>query len=253
MVQVRCRHYLSIKNEDTMFTPLLICFLSINTTINNTETKFSTYLYSTNCKDVEKSYYYIVNHKTAFSDLIYRTLKYHATHKSKYIPDRLIYIATANREERFYNQLIKISNNKQYTFHACIYSCPIVLAISFYICFDGYNLPRQLDSIANIGSDIQEKIDYINYHIHDTLIGFPDSTIDENMLEQNIALAGPHTRQVDVRMRAVDYLHDNICTSKYLKQLYWLAIMDINDEANEYRSLIYIAIIRAEIAQYNGK
>ena len=69
-----------------------------------------------------------------------------------------------------------------------------------------------------------------------------------------IKIAGPETADSLKRMAAAFVLQSHVSNDKYLKELYWLAITDlINDASGEYRYAIHWAIYRAETYRKTNK
>lgn len=209
---------------------LLIISINTNNTILNC-------LYNKNIDIVSKSYWEIVNKPDKYRNDIYREL---VKYKKKKIPDKLIYLSTVIKDKRYLNILY---NNYKVIKYDCIYSCPIIFSLVIYKCFSNY----WSDSFSINDDDFNSTVDYINNFNIENIYEINNIELEKNIDKASIG----HT--YDERYYSVDWLKDNINTSKYNKQLYYLAVTEYKDASYEYRYNVYQTIYRAEYIKYKLK
>jgi len=117
------------------------------------------FLFSKEIKEQEKAYWYILRNREKFSDKIFQELVKYQNRTD--IPDKLIYLATILREERFIKPLVSLIENREYSDRQCIYYCPIVFSLTIYACFSEYSLPQDLfkkpvGAVWDLQSDIKD-------------------------------------------------------------------------------------------------
>ena len=215
-----------------------------------------TFLYGKSTKQVEKAYWHIYQNQKSYADLVYDELaRYQDKKKKVNIPDRLIYLAAIIRDERYVKPLVKLISNPYYSEDACIYCCPIVLAVKYYTCFSPYKVPtnlnRKLTAVNDLYGDIDrlKNLDVHKEEITDFIHGPDDSANAEfgkMSFEKLFALAGPNNKDEKSRFIASAGIAANATDDSHLPELYWLASTEMIDASCEYRCFIYQALDKAE-------
>jgi hypothetical protein len=175
---------------------------------------------------------------------------------------RAVYLSALVQDPSFPHILIK-SLGVPDVLDECIYACPIVFALTIHACFAGWKLPENLDSELTTVSDLKSAIQYV---AHITLkVGSMEDVIQgpgiEKQLkevegkseEQLIGMAGPMTPSNETRSFAALRLETLVSGSKNRVELYLLALNDFEDGSGEYKSAVYQAIYRAELAKARGQ
>jgi len=222
---------------------------------------FNDFLSSPSLLKKEKAYLHILQNKKAFSDKLFSEIKKYQ--KKTTIPNELIYLATIFREQRFLKPLINMIENPEYSEDACIYPCPIVFSLTVYQCFSKFSLPGNLNKKLTAVSDLLLGIDStknisLKREKKDTSGDSPEAKalyakLENLTIDQLIEKAGPNNTDYDSRFAAALILSYSIDNEKDINKLYWLAITEIDDASNEFRTAIYRAIYRAETARIRKK
>lgn len=171
---------------------------------------------------------------------------------------RAMYISALVRDPSFPPILVK-SLGVPDVLDECSYACPIVFALTIQACFGGWKLPASLDSQLTTVGDLKAAIDYMPRislkigSIEDVVQG-PDldkhrKEIEGKTEEELIRMAGPMSASNDSRLFALYRLQTMVSKSKNRIDLYLLALNEVRDASEEYRSAIYQSIYRAELAK----
>jgi hypothetical protein len=219
------------------------------------------FLHGKSTEQVEKSYWYIYQNQSKFSDLVFSELaKYQDKINNVDVPDRLLYLAAIIRDERYIIPLSKLINNPNYSEDACIYYCPIVLALKYYACFSTYKVPTDFNRKLTAVNDLYSDIDNLrNLKVHkqkitDFIHGPDDSAnveIGKKTFKSLFALAGPDNKNEQTRFIASVGIAAKVTDDTYLPELYWLACTEMMDASCEYRCFIYQALDKAEKYRFN--
>jgi hypothetical protein len=169
-----------------------------------------------------------------------------------------VYISALVRDPSFPPILVK-SLGAPDVLDECMYACPIVFALTIQACFAGWKLPASLDSQLTTVDDLKAAIDYVPHislkigSIEDAVQG-PDldkhrKEIEGKTEEELIQMAGPTSASHDTRLFALYRLETMVAKSKNRIDLYLLALNEVRDASEQYRSSIYQSIYRAELAK----
>ena len=172
--------------------------------------------------------------------------------------NRAVYLAALVRDPSFPTILVKNIGSETVVVHECIYSCPMVFALTIYAIFGGWKPPANLDSNLTTVGDLRAEIKIVSGislkvgNIDDVVQGADVEKHRKEMQkkteEELIRMAGPSNRSYDMRLLAAEWLQTTVPTSKNRIDLYLLAINEVRDASEEYRSAVYAAIYRAEKA-----
>lgn len=171
-------------------------------------------------------------------------------------PDALIYLAAFLKDKRYIRPLATLMSNADYSERHCIYSCPIIFSLVIFDSFTDYSLPQLNDNLPAV-HDLRrevERVKHISIEPEAASKYIVGPGVDESLkrmetlpLADVIKLAGAKTKDANQRIIAATVLQAHVTNDKYLKELYWLAIIDVpNDASAEYRDAVHWAIYRAE-------
>ena len=178
--------------------------------------------------------------------------------------DRLFYLAAFIKDKSLVSPIEKLWKDTDFLPDYCVYSCPIVFALTIYATSDlwtppetmGKALDRHEDLYAEIRTASEISLEPTPYKDRARGPGI-DTYLEEmaNKPERElIEKAGPETQESRVGLAAAFQLAYSVSSSENLKDLYWLAIQEPKpDGACEGRWAIYIAIYRAEKAGRMGR
>ena len=224
----------------------------------STEIVLHNFLYSKDTEQVENDFLKIINNENNYRNLIFTELKEYLE-KPDSTPDALIYLAAYIKDKRYISILTSFIENPEYSFDRCIYTCPIIFALTVYSCFSSYSLPDTLNKDLVPVQDLISEINRVNKvtlkseKASDYIQGpgiDSDLKLGESMTtEQLIILASPKNDGSISRLAAAIILEYRIDSDKYLPNLYWLAITGYRDASMEFLSSIHRAIYKAEIAK----
>jgi len=238
-----------------LFT-IVFCLASSAVYAADNENKvLNRFLYSKNLHDRQEAFNIIVANKEKYKDNVLIELNEHLT-KPDNMPDALIYLAAFIRDQRYLRPLTKLISDVNYSDSHCIYDCPIVFSLVIFGSFTNYSLPpldNNIEAVKDLRSDtrwvkgISIKPEKASKYASGPGVDQLFSQLETLPLGDVIALAGPNTKDDNKRSAAAIVLQAHVTDDKYLKELYWLAIVDLpNDCSAEYRSSIHWAIYRAE-------
>jgi hypothetical protein len=172
--------------------------------------------------------------------------------------NRAVYIAALVRDPSFPPILVKHLGREAVEEGECIYSCPIVFTLTIYASFGDWKPPANLDPNLTTVGDLRAEIKMVSNislkvgNIRDVVQSDFAEEHRKEMQKQNeeelIRLAGPSNRSYDLRLLAAEWLQTSVTSSKNRVELYLLAINEVRDASEEYRSAVYAAIYRAEKA-----
>lgn len=213
------------------------------------------FLLSKDLQERKKAFSTILANDASYRDLVLAKLQ-----KSSAVPtdtpDSLIYLAASLKDPRYVDPLSKLINNTSYSGDRCVYSCPIVFALTILRCFAGAELPTNLDTSSTPVKDLRRTIQHVQSmpiepQTTSTIAQGPGidqliQDIEKRPMSEVLQIAGPETKNARRRMAAAYVLQAKITDPKYLDDLYWLAATDLNDASGEYRAAIYSAIYRVE-------
>jgi hypothetical protein len=176
--------------------------------------------------------------------------------------ERVVYIAALLRDPSFPPILVR-SLGDELVLDDCIYACPAVFSLAVQSHFGGWKLPANLDSNLDTVQALKTAVAYlsrINLRVGSLEDEIQGPGVERHLKEvkgrteeELIRLAGPTTASHETRMFAADQLAATVSTSKNRIELYLIALNDFEDGSGEYKSSIYRAIYRAELARSRGK
>jgi hypothetical protein len=173
---------------------------------------------------------------------------------------RLLYLAAVLKSEKLINPLERILEDTEYLQYQCLYDCPLSLAIAVYAVSLNSSFGR---NGAADGDTISSSESLLKVTRNTSLVrGRPEiewasqqnqelqrkaaSLSEEALIKQ----AGPDNPDSTLRLIAADVLANTVIDDTNLTDLYWLALEEVKpDGAQEYRTFIYLAILRAEKAR----
>ena len=219
------------------------------------KTTLSQFLYSSSVNERQKAFTVIIANDNKYKDLILTELEFYSNKPDK-IRDALLYLAAYIRDRRYVRPLSKLINNDNYSANHCIYTCPIVFSLVIFSSFTDYSLPVLNDKLTAV-QDLKsegERVKRISIELNPAYIYASGPGIDQWLhemeslpLSEVVKIAGPETVDGDKRMAAAIVLQAHAMDDRYLKELYWLAIENLpNDASGEYRGAIHWAIYKAE-------
>lgn len=241
-----------------LFIYLFFFIINLNAISSKEKANLSNFLYSENIHQKIKAFNLIIGDKNKYKNLILDELQKYVE-KTDSLPDELIYIAAYIRDKRFIQPLIKLLENLEYSNDQCIYSCPIVFALTIYACFSPYSLPTALNTglvpVHNLMSEIEGvrkltlKSEKASSYIKGPGIDSDLKKAESMTTEQLIFLASPNNDGSISRLAAAFVLSHRINNEENIPDLYWLAISEELDASMEYRFAIYWAIYKVETAK----
>jgi hypothetical protein len=172
--------------------------------------------------------------------------------------NRAVYVSALVRDPSFPSLLVKHLGNSD-VLDDCIYPCPLVFVLTVQASFAGWTLPSNLDHKLTTVYDLQSSI--LSVSRLKLKVGRIDDVVQGPWLEEHrkeiegktekelIQMAGPTSKSVDTRQLAADRLETLVTTSGNRVELYLLALNEVRDASGEYRSSVYRAIYRAELAK----
>lgn len=171
--------------------------------------------------------------------------------------NRAVYLSALVRDPSFPAIIVKHIGTEA-VLEECIYPCPVILALTVYASFGNWKPPADIDSNLTTVGDLRSEIKAVSQitlevgNIDDVVQG---PIVEEHRKEmqakteeQLIRMAGPSNRSYDMRLLAAEWLQTLVTTSTNRVDLYLLAINEVRDASEEYRSAVYAAIYRAEKA-----
>jgi hypothetical protein len=171
--------------------------------------------------------------------------------------NRAVYISALVRDPSFPPILLKHLGSEA-VLDECMYSCPIVFALTVYASFDDWKLPANLDSnLTTVGdlrteikavSQINLKVGNIDDVVQGPIMEEHRKEVRGKTEEQLIRMAGPLNPTYDTRLLAAECLQTLVTSSKNRVDLYLLALNEARDASEEYRSTVYASIYRVEKA-----
>lgn len=172
--------------------------------------------------------------------------------------NRAVYISALVGDPSFPGLLVKNIGNET-VLGGCDYPCPIVFALTVQASFGGWKLPQNLDSNLTTVHDLQSNIRFVS-HLSLKVGSIEDVSqgpwIEEHRKEIKgkteedlIRMAGPNTKSMDTRLIALYRLETLVTDSRNRIELYLLALNEVRDASGDYRSSLYQAIYRAELAK----
>lgn len=241
---------------------LLFLFIVVNAN-EAANSSIDTFLISSNLVSKKQAFYEIISNSQRYSGEIKNRLINYKLLKRSELHD-LIYLSSYVRDCSFQSALVNIIKDTNYSFSDCIYSCAVIFSLAILSKYSNCSKLPPLDSSITPFSDlfqIQNRIDKLDlknekigvkYRNEDTnnkvklYFTYPESLL--------VTLADPAKHNYEDCFIAAHALKNTTKTSKYLKELYWLAIMNFeNDASQEYLGSIEWAIFRAEKAKTLGK
>ena len=235
---------------------VVFCLASSSVFAGDAEkTRLSQFLYSSSVNEQQKAFTLIITGDNKYKDLVLTELEVYLNKPNK-TPDALLYLAAYIRDRRYIRPLSKLINNDNYSANHCIYSCPIVFSLVVFSSFTEYSLPVLDDKLAAV-QDLKsegDRVKHISLELNPVYIYASGPGIDQLLhelealpLSEVIKIAGSQTADGDKRMAAAIVLQARVMDDRYLKELYWLAIKNLpNDASGEYRGAIHWAIYKAE-------
>jgi hypothetical protein len=244
-----------MKRKYILFIVVFCLAASMIYAVDKEKTVFNQFLYPKNLIEMQKAFNLIVTNEQNYKELVIGELEKCVTRPNK-TPDALIYLAALLRDQRYVQPLAKLIKNADYSENRCIYSCPIVFSLAIFSSFSNYPLPvfdDNLSAVYDLKSET-ERIKKISMAPEEASKYLTGPAVDITLkkmetlpLAMVIKKAGPTTKDVNERLAAAVVLQSHVTNDKYLKELYWLAIADVpNDASGEYRFSIHWAIYRAE-------
>ena len=208
--------------------------------------------------DLHKSYIAfntIILDENRFRDLVLTYLSDAESDKTK-LNSRIIYLAAHFKDSRYIPFLVDIINDEEYSYESCIYSCPVVFALTIYEKFTNFKLANLDSSITPVQDLIAEcdKVNQIKLIQTDVLLNMSgpgvNSALNKGIKLGNrelIEFAGPFKKDKNIpRFIAAAILSNRLIEPMFLPDLYWLAISEELDASMQYRSFIYPAIYKTE-------
>jgi hypothetical protein len=207
------------------------------------------------------AYLDIIKNKEAYIDQVQGELNTYRQIKNPRsdIFNRLLYLAAVLKSEKLINPLERILEDTDYLQNQCLYDCPLSLAIAVYaVALDssfGKNGAADGDTILSSESLLRSirnsplvrgrpQIEWASQQ-NQELQRKAVSLSEVELIKQ----AGPDTWDATLRLIAADVLANTVIDDTNLTDLYWLALEELYpDGAQEYRTFIYQAILRAEKA-----
>ncbi len=237
-----------------MIAYILIILLSLSGQLSEADV-LNKFLLSKNLANSHEAFIDILANEDELKDIVLENLIETLKEKTTLDP-KLMYLAAYFRDERYIPILVSIINDKDYSYEKCIYSCPIIFALTLYEEFTNYELANLDSSISPVKDLISEcervkKIKLINDDVSKDFKGPSiDKAIEKGIKLDNsklIDIAGPLKKDDEIpRFVAAEILAHRLIDPKYLPDLYWLAINEKKDASMEYRSSIYFAIYKTE-------
>ncbi len=175
--------------------------------------------------------------------------------------DRPFYLAAFFKDKSLAVPMEAIWKDTRLLPDYCLYSCPIVFALTVYATSDLWTPPDNMNKSLLRHYDLYPEIHRASeISLEPTpqerraqgLDRYMDQTARESEREL-IEQAGPVTQEYLKRFAAACQLEYSVCRSKNLNDLYWLAIQEIGDAAFEFRGAVYTTIYRAEKARRRGQ
>lgn len=176
--------------------------------------------------------------------------------------NRAVHVAALVRDSSFAPILIEILGDSA-VLEECIYSCPVVFALTIQAAFAGWTPPPTLDTTLTTVNDLKSSIPSVSHMSLEIrpLVSLAQGpavdrhrkSIEGKSEEQLIQMAGS-TSPDEPRWLAAVALEASVATSKNRIELYLLLMNEPQNEASaEYRGSIYHAIYRAETARARGR
>ena len=177
--------------------------------------------------------------------------------------DRLFYLSAFLKDTSLVSPIEAIWKDTDFLPHYCLYSCPIVFALTIYATsglwtppenmkkeiLRHYDLYPEIRMASDISLDPTPEEHKIRGPGIDIWLQKAAAMSERELIEQ----AGPDTQEPKMREAATFQLSYTVSSSENLKDLYWLAIQEHPpDGACEGRGAIYKAIYRAEKAHRKG-
>jgi len=208
------------------------------------------------------AYLEIVKNKEIYIDQVQGELNTYRQIKNprSAIFSRLLYLAAVLKSEKLINPLERILEDTEYLQYQCLYDCPLSLAIAVY----AVSLNSSFGTNAAADGDTISSSEGLLRDTRNTSLvrGRPQiewaSQQNQELQRKAVSLsevelikqAGPDNPDSTLRLIAADILANTVINDTNLTDLYWLALEEVEpDGAQEYRTFIYHAILRAEKAR----
>jgi len=179
--------------------------------------------------------------------------------------DRLFYLAAFLKDKSLVAPMEALWQDTSFQPHYCLYSCPIVFALTVYTTSDLWTPPDNMNKSLSRHYDLYPEIRIASEislepipleQLKQKIQGI-DRRLEEaykKSEQQLINQAGPQTEDFRKRETAAWVLMYSVSSSENLKDLYLLVIQEVKpDGAAYYRRAIYRAIYRAEKAHRRGQ
>ena len=175
--------------------------------------------------------------------------------------EKLLGLTALFRNSSLVPPLEEMLDEPEFEWH-CLYSCPLTFVMSIYgalgiwdpasehlgatVITDIRSLVGQVKAVSCVREDPRDHIEGPGVDgILNRMV-----KLDERRLIHTAGAENPNGWE---RTTAAYVLEYTVESSRNLRELYWLAIDDIEDASAQYRSAIYWAIYRAERARLAGK
>lgn len=212
----------------------------------------------------------IANQRTALESVLHSPEKYipliqqslreypRLLRRSRVASNRAVYLSALLPNPSFPALLVKTVGDEN-VIDDCEYPCPVVFALTVHAAFRGWKLPSNLDSQLTTVSDLRSsirnvsrmtlKVEALEDVVQGPALEEHRKEIEGKTEEELIKMAGPANPSIDTRLFAAYRLETLVTDDKNRMELYLLALNELLDDSGEYRSAIYQAIYRAELAK----
>lgn len=224
------------------------------------EDSYDVLLHSRSLADQREALRVVINDRQRYIPRIQQSLRDYPrlVRTDPVAANRAVYVSALMRDPSFPSLLVKNISNET-VLEECDYPCPVVFALTVQASFGGWKLPQNLDPNLTTVHDLQSDIRFVSRL---TLkVGSIDEVVQGPWLEEHrkeingkteeelIRMAGPSTKSMDTRLIALYRLETLVTDSRNRTELYLLALNEVRDASGDYRSSLYQAIYRAEIAK----
>jgi len=175
--------------------------------------------------------------------------------------EKLLGLTALFRHSSLVPPLEEMLDEPEFEWH-CLYSCPLTFVMSIYGALGIWD-PASEHLGSTVITDIRslvarvKEVSCVREDPRDHIEGPGVDGILNRMVKLDerrlIHTAGAENPDRWARTAAAYVLEYTVESSQNLRDLYWLAIDDIDDASAQYRSAIYWAIYRAESARRAGK
>lgn len=175
----------------------------------------------------------------------------------------VLYLATLIRDTTFVSPIVNMITDTSYSGGACVYSCPCVFALVTFTAFSEADSLPPMDKSITAVSDHYSDLRYVRTMSLEqgvSRLEYADDAKNKQITEMLALSEAELVSRAEASLgdytncfMAVHALELTVHTSAHLTDLYWLAVMEFeNDASFEFRSSLYRAIWRAEKARMNG-